>query len=180
MSLAYVEHYTVDDFALWEGDWELIEGMPYAMAPSPMVTHQSVNMKIARQLDEMLDECEACQALFETDWYVASDTVVRPDTVVICYEPDEKLTKKPEIIFEVTSPATVIKDEKVKFELYEREGVSYYILVHPEDKVAKVYRLKEGRYIKVGDFTDENTQFELPECEIPFDFSRIWRVKKGD
>lgn len=178
MSLAYIEHYTAQDYVKWEGEWELVEGMPYAMDPSPMVTHQSINMKIARQLDELLDECEECQALFEIDWTVCHDTVVRPDTLVICYEPDEKLTKKPEIIFEVTSPSTVLKDEKVKFEIYEREGVSYYILVYPDMNVAKVYGLKDGRYIKMGDFSDEKAKFLLDDCEIEFDFSKIWRVKK--
>lgn len=178
MSLAYVAHYTVSDYALWEGDWELVDGMPYAMAPSPMVTHQSINMKIARQLDELLDDCEECQALFEIDWEVCNDTVVRPDTLVICYEPDEKLTKKPEIIFEVASPSTVTKDEKVKFEIYEREGVKYYILVYPETKIAKSYELKDGRYIKMGDFSDEKGKFFLENCEIEFDFSKIWRIRK--
>ena len=178
MSLDYVEHYSIDDYALWEGDWELIDGMPYAMAPSPMVTHQSINMKISRQLDEELEECSDCQALFEIDWEVSSDTVIRPDSLVICYEPDEKLTKKPEIIFEVASPSTVTKDEKVKFEIYEREGVKYYIIVYPDTKVAKAYELKDGRYIKKGDFSDEKTTFTLPTCDIEFDFSRIWRVKK--
>ncbi len=178
MSLSYVEHYSIDDYALWEGDWELIDGMPYAMAPSPMVTHQSINGKIFAQLDEELEECLECQALFEIDWEVRSDTVVRPDTLVICYEPDEKLTKKPEIIFEVASPSTVTKDEKVKFEIYEREGVKYYIIVYPDTKVAKAYELKDGRYIKKGDFSDEKTTFTLPTCDIEFDFSRIWRVKK--
>ena len=178
MSHAYTEHYTVDDYALWEGDWELIDGMPYAMAPSPMVTHQSINGKIFAQLDEELEACPECQALFEIDWQISHDTVVRPDTLVICYEPDEKLTKKPEIIFEVTSPSTVTKDEKVKFETYEQEGVRYYIIVYPDMHVAKAYELKEGRYIKKGDFSDEKTTFTLPGCEIAFDFSRIWRRKK--
>ncbi len=178
MSLAYVEHYTADDYNLWKGDWELIDGMPYAMAPSPMVTHQSINGKIFAQLSDKLDDCPECQALFEIDWKVSSDTVIRPDTLVICYEPDEKLTKKPEIIFEVASPLTVTKDEKVKFEIYEKEGVKYYILVYLETKVAKAYELKDGRYIKMGDFSDEKRTFFLPDCEIEFDFSRIWRVRK--
>jgi Uma2 family endonuclease len=177
MSVGYIEHYKVEDYNLWKGDWELIEGKPYAMAPSPMVTHQSVNMKISRQLDELLDECEECQPFFEIDWIVSSDTVLRPDTLVICYEPDEKLTKKPEIIFEVASPSTVSKDERVKFEIYEREGVKYYIIVYPEDKVAKAYELKDGRYIKMGDFSDEKTLFELSVCDLAFDFSKIWRKK---
>jgi Uma2 family endonuclease len=177
MSIAYIEHYSVDDYNQWEGDWELIEGKPYAMAPSPMVTHQSISMKITRQLDELLDECEECQPIFEIDWKVSNDTVVRPDTLVICYEPDEYITKKPEIIFEVTSASTVKKDEKVKFKIYEREGVKYYILVYPDTKIAKVYKLKDGRYIKDGDFSDEKTVFNLPSCDIEFDFSRIWRRK---
>jgi hypothetical protein len=75
MPLAYVEHYTVDDYNLWKGDWELIDGMPYAMAPSPMVTHQSINGKIFAQLSDKLDDCPECQALFEIDWKVSSDTV---------------------------------------------------------------------------------------------------------
>ncbi len=178
MSLAYSEHYTVEDYAQWQGEWELIDGKPYAMAPSPMVTHQSINGKIFSQLSELLEACEECQALFEIDWTVCHDTVVRPDTLVICYEPDEKLTKKPEIIFEVTSPSTVLKDEKVKFEIYEREGVKYYILVYPEEKVAKVYVLKEGRYIKMDDFSDKKARFELDACEMEFDFSKIWRERK--
>ncbi len=32
MSLSYQEYYTFDDYQQWSGDWELIEGMPYAMA----------------------------------------------------------------------------------------------------------------------------------------------------
>lgn len=176
MSLAYVDHYTVGDYDLWEGNWELIDGMPYAMAPSPTVTHQTVNGKIFTQMNDALDTCSECQALFEIDWIVANDTVVRPDTLVICYKADEKITKKPEIIFEVASPSTVTKDEKVKFEIYQREGVKYYILVYPDTLVAKVYELRDGRYIKVGDFTDKTTTFTLPTCEVTFDFSSIWRI----
>lgn len=31
----YLPRYTVEDYNRWEGDWELIEGIPYASAPSP-------------------------------------------------------------------------------------------------------------------------------------------------
>jgi len=46
MALAYQEYYTFEDYQQWEGDWELIEGMPYAMAPSATVTHQTVGLNI--------------------------------------------------------------------------------------------------------------------------------------
>jgi len=174
----YEDYYTVEDYQYWKGDWELIYGFPYAMAPSPMVTHQNINMKIARQIDEKLDNCPKCQPLFEIDWEVSSDTVVKPDLLVICYEPDEKITKRPELIFEIVSKSTIKRDETLKFELYQHEGVKYYTIVYPKKNIAKVYKLKDGRYIKVNDFSTENYTFELDGCSIDFDFSKIWRVKK--
>jgi len=174
----YIEYYTIDDHKYWSDDWELIHGFPYAMAPSPLVTHQSVNGKIFLELNRGLENCPKCQALFEIDWEVSIDTVVKPDMVVICYEPDEKLTKRPNIIFEVTSSSTLKRDETIKFELYQNEGVKYYIIVYPKRKVAKVYRLKYGKYIKVNDFENEKYKFDLEDCSIDFDFSKIWRDKR--
>ncbi len=148
------------------------------MAPSPMVTHQSINGKIFVELNRSLDDCPQCQALFEIDWDVTSDTVVKPDTLVICYEPDEKLTQKPDLIFEIISPSTAKRDEVLKFDLYQQEGVGYYVIVYPDKQIAKLYRLHEGRYIKAGDFYDKHYTFELDGCKIDFDFSRIWRVRR--
>ena len=176
-NLAYSEKYTIDDYRNWEGDWELIYGDAYAMAPSPMYGHQFVNLKIARQLDEKLDECPECQAIFEMDWEISEESVVRPDSMVICYEPEEKLTKKPEIIFEVTSKSTAKRDEILKYELYQQEGVQYYVIVYPQQKKAKVYQLIDYVYRKMGDFSDETYRFELEKCTIDFDFGFIWRKK---
>ena len=174
----YEDYYTIEDYKYWDGDWELIYGFPYAMAPSPMVTHQKINGRIFVELDKKLENCLKCQALYEIDWEVSSDTVVKPDLLVICYEPDEKITKRPELIFEIASNSTVKRDETLKFELYQHEGVKYYTIVYPKKKIAKLYKLKDGRYIKVNDFSTENYTFELDGCSIDFDFSKIWRVKK--
>ncbi len=48
MSLAekYREHYTIEDYKQWQGDWELIEGIPFAMAPSPFADHQIIISQI--------------------------------------------------------------------------------------------------------------------------------------
>jgi len=174
-NLAYEEYYTKEDYYSWEGDWELIYGHPYSMSPSPMINHQFINGKIARQLDEKLDNCKKYQALFTTDVEFSEDTVLRPDSMVICYEPKDRVTKAPEIVFEVISKLTAKRDEQLKFEVYQNEGVKYYILAYPEIKKAKVYKLHNGKYIKVGDFSDENYKFELDKCNIKFDFSFIWK-----
>jgi len=175
-AIAYEEHYTVEDYRRWEGDWELIHGVAYAMAPSPMVSHQLVSTKIASILTQLTDACPACAAISEIDWEIAHDTVVRPDVLLICKPIDETINKTPEIIFEVSSPSTAKRDEILKFDLYAREGVTWYILVYPDKRIAKVYALNgEGRYIKQGDFDEETFAFELDKCRIDFDFGKIWR-----
>ncbi|RUM64954.1 MAG: Uma2 family endonuclease [Sulfurospirillum sp.] len=170
-----IPHYTYDDYKHWEDQWELIEGIPYAMSPAPMIKHQKISNKIARLLDEELEACKSCHALLPVDWKISDDTIVQPDNLVVCYEPKGAyISRAPSLIFEVLSKATAKKDTTLKFELYEKEGVSYYIIVNPDDEVAKVYELKEGRYIKLLDATDETIAFDLGKCRIEIDFSRLW------
>ena len=75
----YLPNYTYDDYKKWEGNWELIYGVPYAMAPAPMIKHQAISNKIAWQLQNNLKECKACQALLPIDWKIDESTVVQPD-----------------------------------------------------------------------------------------------------
>jgi Uma2 family endonuclease len=67
------------------------------------------------------------------------------------------------MIFEILSKSTAKKDTGIKFNLYEQEGVKYYIIVDPENEVAKVYKLHEGRYIKVPDVSDKKIEFYIKE-----------------
>ena len=178
----YYPHYTYDDYRLWEGDWELIYGIPYAMAPAPMIKHQIISNKIARFLDERLETCETCKALLPVDWKISDDTVVQPDNLVICHREREEayLTQAPQLIFEILSKATALKDQRLKYELYEREGVRYYVIVDPQSEVAKVYQLnREGRYKKLCDAHHETVRFELDGCAFDFAFSNIW-PKEGE
>jgi len=43
----YLPSYTYEDYKSWEGDWELINGIPYAMAPSPIKIHQKLIISIS-------------------------------------------------------------------------------------------------------------------------------------
>lgn len=176
MKKEYLPNYTYCDYLKWEGNWELIYGIPYAMAPSPNIEHQSISNNIAWILKDMLKECQECKALLPVDWKISDTTIVQPDNLVICHKPIHKnyLSKAPKMIFEILSPSTAIKDHNMKFELYQQEGVEYYIIVNPSDGIAKVYRLKEGRYIKIADASDESINFELQECSFVFDFGKIW------
>lgn len=168
-------HYTYKDYIHWEGRWELLDGIPYAMTPAPSIDHQRISQKIAHLLDEALENCEQCVALLPVDWKITDDSIVQPDNLVVCYQPSGNyLSRAPALIFEVLSASTRTKDENVKFRLYEAEGVLYYCLVDPDDQFIKIFRLKDGRYLKQIDATTETFQFDLSKCRITFDCSKVW------
>ena len=170
----YLPHYTYEDYKLWEGDWELIGGVAYAMAPSPIKIHQKLMGEIFALLNDSI-QCIAVEVLISTDWKVYEDTVIRPDVSVVCGDENENfIAKTPAIVFEVVSPATARKDEGLKFGLYEREKVAYYVLVYPDTLIAKVYRNGEWGFDKVGDFDRETFCFELDDCHIDFDFDALF------
>jgi Uma2 family endonuclease len=175
INIENLPQYTIEDYKLWEGNWELIDGIAHAMSPAPTSKHQILNGKIFRELDEALDECPQCLAIIEAEWRINNNTVVIPDTCVICYEPDDYLTKAPSIIFEVISESSYRRDEKIKFEIYQQEGVAYYVLVYPDLLTAKIYQLDDGKYKKRGDYNDANYLFELGECTIDFNFNNLFK-----
>jgi len=173
MALEYFEYYTYEDYKKWEGDWELIYGQPYAIAPFALPSHQKISGKIYRQLDESLDDCPKCHALMESEVKFNEDTVVRPDVIVKCGEIDD-ITITPEIIFEVISMGSIKRDELLKFNLYKQEGILYYGIVYPDDKRAKVYKLINGEYIKIADLRNETFKTDDLDCNVKVDFSKVW------
>ncbi|MDN5871654.1 MAG: Uma2 family endonuclease [Nitrococcus sp.] len=171
-----IERYTVEDYLRWEGEWELIDGIPQAMAPSPAVSHQRVAAALFRQLDEALEHCPECEVLYEIDVTLDADTVVRPDLLVTCRQPPgERLTRAPAMIVEVVSVESARRDERTKFEVYRAGGVVYYVLVYPMDRIARIYRLAEGEYRKVADVSGARQDFDLPAWRVEIDFARVWR-----
>lgn len=125
-----------------------------AMSPSPAISHQAIAGKILTELMNSIGGCEKCLALAGEDWKIGSDTVLKPDVVLICDEPNELyITKAPEIVVEVVSQSSAKRDEVFKFDIYEREKVPYYIIVYPDDCKAKLYRLENGGFSKQGDFS---------------------------
>lgn len=168
--------YTYDDYRLWEGDWELIDGIPLAMSPAPMRIHQNIAYEIAHRLREEIEDCELCEVVGEVDYKVSDETVLRPDVVLTCGETHEMyLTKAPEIIIEIVSKSTIKRDEVFKFDIYQKEKVKYYIIVYPEDLRAKIYKLEGKEYDKQGDFLTESYTFEETKCKVSLDFDKVFK-----
>jgi len=171
-----IDYYTYSDYVHWEGKWELIYGIAYAMAPAPMINHQAIASAFIFELMKNITNCQNCLVLSEEDWKIDDSTVLKPDVVLICDEPhDAYITKAPEIVVEVVSPSSARRDERYKFEIYEKEKVRYYILAYPDDLKAKVYKLENGKYTKEGDFSKEIYEFENTSCEVSVDFENVFR-----
>jgi Uma2 family endonuclease len=167
--------YTYEDYKHWRGDWELIDGFPVAMAPSPKINHQYLTAMFATLFNLSLhkNNCEECMVVVEEDYIVNEETVLRPDVAVICNEDNDFITKAPEIVVEVISHSTARIDENEKFKIYEKEGVKFYILAYPDFKVAKVYENRDG-FKKIGDFSNEKINLNA-KCKIEIDFDTIFK-----
>ena len=171
-----IEHYTYDDYKNWDGEWELIDGLAIAMSPAPTKRHQALVSIIVAEIRKQLENCNKCEVLSGMDYKIFEDTVLKPDVVLTCGETNENyLVKAPEIVVEIISKSTAKKDEKYKFKIYEKEKVKYYILVYPNDLIAKIYKLKNSKYDKEGDFISQSYNFSDTTCNITLDFKRVFK-----
>jgi len=83
--------------------------------------------------------------------YEHPDDITQPDITVVCNR--NKITHKgcfgaPEIIVEVLSPATAVKDYNEKFDIYQKYGVKEYWIVDTANRMVHVYPLQDGTYNK--------------------------------
>ncbi len=177
MSIAerYRPHYTYDDYCQWEGRWELIEGMPYAMSPLPVPDHQRACLKLSILFENALAGCENCTVYPPLDWKIADDTIVQPDILIVC----EKITKKyldfpPVLVIEVLSPATASKDRGEKMELYQLQKVKYYLIVDVQFKKIEIYTLQDKCY-RTPSVNPGSFHFIFEEnCCAEVNFSQVW------
>ena len=172
----YIPHYTVKDYRQWEGDWELWDGIAIAMTPSPFGRHQALVTRLVIALQNELGrtDCPA-EVVFELDWIIADDTVVRPDVTVICGAiPDEHLHETPALVAEVISEATETRDRTYKRDLYDEQGVAVYLLLDPAAKTLEIYqRDATGKW--VHERVIDSVDFRLCEdCDIHLDRASLF------
>lgn len=112
-------------------NYEVIEGILYAMTPAPSIQHQRVLRKIFLSVANYLGDnnCEIFTApvdvLLQNEEELVGDikSIVQPDLFVVCDK--SKLKEKyclgpPDLIIEIASPINASLDYVKKLNLYEK------------------------------------------------------------
>lgn len=174
----YIPKYSYQDYLLWQGDWELIYGNPIAMSPSPKKKHALLGVALISAFQKSLEVAKKtapckCELLYEVDWKVTEQTVVRPDISIICNENSEDyILNPPQLIVEILSASTQLIDRNTKFSLYESCGVKYYLLADPELNEVEMFELIDNNYKSVS-----TTIFQLTKsCKIALEMDSILKA----
>jgi len=162
VALKYDGYFTYEDYVNWDESerWELIDGVPYAMA-SPGLKHQEVLFRLARKFADFADTHSKCRVIIApfsvrlnaNDKKKSDDTVLEPDIIVVC-DPkklaDGKSVKgAPDVVVEILSPSTMRHDRLVKFAKYREAKVREIWFVDPANLLVDTFTLHEqsGEYI---------------------------------
>jgi len=172
--------FTYADYAAWPHDerWELIDGEAYNMSPAPSVRHQktvnNINIFLSTH-PKKKDECFV--GIAPTDVVLSEYDVVQPDVFVVCDEKkiaEANIQGAPDLIVEVLSSGTAIKDKREKKKVYEKYGVKEYIIIDPLLLYAERFLLeKDGHYGKEDIFgsTEILPLASMEDIKIP-----LWEV----
>ena len=79
-------HYTYDDYVHWEGKWEVIDGIPYAMSPAPVPKHQLISANLIGEFTQQLKSCKKWKVYQPIDYLIDDDTILQPDSLIVCSE----------------------------------------------------------------------------------------------
>jgi Uma2 family endonuclease len=173
-----IPHYTYEDYCLWEGRWELIEGIPFAKSPAPSPRHQWLIANIISELRTTIKKstCRHCKVYDFIDVKIEEDTILQQDCSVVC-QPIHKnfLDFAPALVVEILSHATALKDRHSKFSWYEKFGIAYYMIVDEGKEVIEIYQLNDKKYELTSHSPASPFTFTFDDdCKIDFLAKNIW------
>jgi Uma2 family endonuclease len=75
-------NYTYEEYAQWEGRWELIDGIPWAIRLTP--EHQRISGNTLAVLQNAVKQsaCKSCKVYPSIDFKITENTVVCPDVLI--------------------------------------------------------------------------------------------------
>jgi Uma2 family endonuclease len=155
--VAEVKQLSVKEFRQLEFDesdsafYELINGsIMKKSAPTPQ--HQSISMNLSLQLGSFIKSKKSGK-LFASpiDLFLDDHNAVQPDLVFVANENQRIVTNDgivgiPDLIVEIISPSSVMRDRVDKKNLYEKLNVKEYWIIDPAYQDIEIYTILNGRY----------------------------------
>ncbi len=144
-----------------DGEFFSVIGGQRLMAPSPNRLHQVVLINLASHLKEFAKQNQAGTVMIAPfDVYLSDNEFVQPDILLLTKEHTARLTDNgvmgaPDLVIEIVSPGSARTDRVIKRDLYAKHGVPEYWIVSPTEYTVDVMSLKEGQYVSVGLYEDE-------------------------
>ncbi len=177
-AIKILPHYTYEEYCLWEGRWELIDGIPYAMSPAPVPVHQLVSANLIYEFKDAIKKqnCKVCKVYDFIDIKVSEDTILQPDVSIVCKPITKKFLDFPAtLVIEILSPATAFKDRHVKFSLYEKMGIKYFLIIDIDNRSIEINTLEKNQYDLTTYAGGAPYLFLLEDdCKIDVELHNIW------
>jgi Uma2 family endonuclease len=128
---------------------EIIDGVHIA-SPSPTYGHQRMSKQLFIQLHrgiELVGFGEVVYAPMDTE--IGPHDILEPDILVILNDNrgiirPSHVVGAPDLVIEILSPSTEVRDRGVKVERYGVHGVPEYWIVDGDNEVVEVYRQIQG------------------------------------
>ena len=188
MALEHPQTMTVEEYfqleeTATENHYEYVDGCVYMMAGG-MFDHNTISGNIYNILRSLL-RGKSCR-VYNSDMKVqiSQKRYFHPDVTVSCDPRDRgtgDLLQSPQVVFEVLSPTTEIKDRTWKLQNYlALPSMEEYILVDTKSPKMEIYRKENERWMYDIYQVHENIElqsigvsFPLLEAYIDIEFERI-------
>ncbi len=145
--------WTYEDYLRLEDEkrYEVINGRLEEM-PAPTTEHQIISKRLFLLIEKFVSEGNLGLALYApVDVVLSKTTVVQPDILFVSGGRKnivkERIYGPPDLVVEIVSSTSYVKDRYEKFKLYEEYGIKEYWIVLPREKVIEVWCLKDGKYV---------------------------------
>ena len=95
--------------------------------------------------------------------------------LVVCKPINKKyLDFPPDLVVEILSPSTALKDRHTKFEIYQSQNIPYFIIISPDKEEAEIYEIKNSEYTLIKTGRSFSYTFNFEDCNANIDFNEIW------
>ncbi len=173
---------TWEDLARTPNDGRVYEVMDGELGatPRPLLEHGRVQALLSGEIVGPYDRGRGGPGgwwiVFEPEVQLDVHQVVVPDLVgwkrarLVDPSAPRPITTVPDWVCEVVSPDDRGRDRVRKADLYLRSGVPYYWIVDPADRTIEAFEASEGRWVRLGAWTDGDTPriapFDVVELDV--------------